>query len=471
VAGTIAAATNNGTGVAGVSWGAKILPVRVLGVDGGSTSDIIDGILWAAGVPIVGVPFNENPAQIINLSLGGAGLCETESSLQRAFDQVNAKGTIVVVAAGNENVEAAETVPASCSGVITVGATTRPTVSNPFGTRASYSNFGPRVDVMAPGGNHDASSTVNDVLSLGKNDTTHQFIYDYKAGTSMATPHVAGVLALLKSKTPSLNFSRALSILKRTAHPLTTTQCTGTGTAKLPSDCGAGQIDAQRALIALDSNPDFSLTLNPSSVLGVRGQAVQIQINQSNYNGFATPASVQLLENIPGLTSSISNNVLSLTPGATLPFGAYTLHVRGSAGGLTREASLSLNVIDVNAPVNPLDDISGTDIIFCNYVNDACDRNASKIVSITKSGSSFQYSVPELTDGNYLVLAWKDVNGNHKIDEGDLWGGYSVNNNFVFVRPPATNIDMEVFEIVSGLQNSTSVTQLQLLMDAIGQTR
>ena len=104
VAGTIAALTNNTQGVAGISWGAKILPVRVLGNQGsGSVSDIIDGMFWAAGIAVSGVPINPHPAQVINISLGAKGLCRSGSSLQRAFDQVNAKGVIIVVAAGNEN--------------------------------------------------------------------------------------------------------------------------------------------------------------------------------------------------------------------------------------------------------------------------------------------------------------------------------------------------------------------------------
>jgi serine protease len=444
VAGTIAAATNNGVGIAGVSWGAKILPVRVLGVDinggggAGSTSDIIDGILWAAGVPVAGVPNNPNPAQIINLSLGGGGRCEVGSTLQRTFDQVNAKGAIVVVAAGNENVETADTIPASCSGVITVGAT------NKAGTRAPYSNYGPRVDVMGPGGQGDASSSVNEVLSLDKQDGPGGgFGYGYKQGTSMATPHVAGVLALLKSKDPNLNFSRALSILKRTARPLTATQCTGTGTAKVPSDCGAGLIDAFAALNALSTNPDFSLTLNPSSVIAVPGQTVQIQVSQAKL-GAVSPASLQLLGTTAKLTGSISNSTISLTLASNITFGTYALKVQGTANGLTRDASLSLNVIDANAPAPPQQDLKGTSIVFCYYdaANDACILENSGTLIVGESGTRVNYQTPELKAGTYQVWACKDTNNDKKCGVDELYGEYIVGSGLGLVNPPATGINI-----------------------------
>jgi serine protease len=445
VAGTIAAATNNGTGIAGVSWGAKILPVRVLGVDGGSTSDIIDGILWAAGVPVAGVPSNPNPAQIINLSLGGSGLCEAGSTLQRTFDQVNSRGAIAVVAAGNENVEAADTIPASCSGVITVGAT------NKAGSRAaSYSNYGPRVDVMAPGGENAGGNPADEVLSLDKIDGPGGgFGYGYKQGTSMATPHVAGVLALLKSKDPTLNFSRALSILKRTARPLTALQCSGTGTgskALFPSDCGAGLIDAFAALNALGTNPDFSLTLKPSSVIAVPGQTVQIQVSQANL-GTVSAASLQLLGTTAKLTGSISNSTISLTLASNIPFGTYALKVQGTANGLnglTRDASLSLNVIDTNAPAPPQADLKGTSIVFCYYdaANDACVLENSGTLIVGESGTRVNYQTPQLTPGTYQVWACKDTNNDKKCGTDELYGEYIVGSGLGLVNPPATGINI-----------------------------
>ena len=102
-AGTIGAASNNGVGVAGVNWVSKILPVRVLGKCGGYTSDIADGMRWAAGLAVSGVPTNANPAKVLNLSLGGSGACG--ATYQDAINAIVAAGTTVVVSAGNSNAE------------------------------------------------------------------------------------------------------------------------------------------------------------------------------------------------------------------------------------------------------------------------------------------------------------------------------------------------------------------------------
>ena len=156
VSGIIAANTNNGVGIAGLNWNAKILPVRVLGKCGGTFDDIAAGILWAAGVAVAGAPANPNPARVMNLSLGGATPCP--QTLQDAINLALAQGAVIAVAAGNESGNAADSAPANCSGVITVGANTR------TGDRASYSNFGLRVDVSAPGG--DGGDVSSLILSL-----------------------------------------------------------------------------------------------------------------------------------------------------------------------------------------------------------------------------------------------------------------------------------------------------------------
>lgn len=252
VAGTVAATTNEGKGVAGVSWGAKILPVRVLGVGGGTDADILDAILWSAGLSVSGVPANPNPAQVINMSLGGQAKCSDFPLWQDAINKANAKGSIIVVAAGNENMDASGFIPASCTGVITVGATeTR-------GYRSPYSNYGSRIDVMAPGGDtsvdRNGDGYADGVLSPIRRDSDGAYIWAFYQGTSMASPHVAGLVALMKSKKPSLTRSEALTILKQTARPLSATACQRPSA----SDCGAGLVDAAAALQAL-SGPSGSL--------------------------------------------------------------------------------------------------------------------------------------------------------------------------------------------------------------------
>lgn len=182
VAGIIGARGNNGMGIVGVADLARVQPVRVLGRCGGRTSDIADAIIWAAGGHVDGVPDNTYPAKIINMSIGTVTRCP--AAYQRAIDIARSKGALVVAAAGNGNTEASKYAPANCMGVITVGATTKE------GKRASFSNYGTRVNISAPGENI-LSLSVN---SLDRPDNT-KFTYVYESGTSMAAPHVSALLA------------------------------------------------------------------------------------------------------------------------------------------------------------------------------------------------------------------------------------------------------------------------------------
>jgi len=229
VAGTIAARTNNGLGIAGIAYNAKIVPARVLGRCGGYTSDIADAIVWASGGSVSGVPANANQARVLNLSLGGSGNCD--STTQDAINGARSRGAVVVVAAGNSNVDASTSAPANCAGVITVAAVGR------SGGKASYSNYGNVVDVAAPGGDSGAGilSTLNSGTAGPASDS-----YAYYVGTSMATPHVAGVAALMLAANPALSPDEVEAKLKSTARAFPAA-CNG---------CGAGIIDAQAAVNA-----------------------------------------------------------------------------------------------------------------------------------------------------------------------------------------------------------------------------
>lgn len=193
VSGTIAEVTNNGIGGAGVAYDAKVVPVRVLGRCGGYTSDINDAIVWAAGGHIDGVPDNPNPAEVVNMSLGGSHACDSDT--QAAIDKAVSLGATVVVAAGNDNADVVGHSPASCARVVAVGAT------GYSGQRAGYSNYGGGVDISAPGGagvegvpNGYIWSTHNTGATVPEGDR-----YVGMTGTSMAAPHVSGIVALMQS--------------------------------------------------------------------------------------------------------------------------------------------------------------------------------------------------------------------------------------------------------------------------------
>jgi serine protease len=230
VAGTIGVVnTDNGRGVAGVNWRVRVEPVRVLGKCGGTLVDINDGIRWAAGLPVPGVPPNATPARVINMSLGGPLPCSQSPSTQAAIDDAVGAGTTVVVAAGNDASDASGFLPAGCDNVVAVAASD---YRGHLVTR--YSNFGPAVDVMAPGGdlarddNHDGNP--DGVLSTVKGG------YEWYNGTSMAAPHVSGVAALLLAADASLTPAQVEARLKSSARPRTSTEC--------PKPCGAGLLTA-----------------------------------------------------------------------------------------------------------------------------------------------------------------------------------------------------------------------------------
>jgi serine protease len=251
VIGTIAARTNNSRGVAGVAFNARVVPVRVLGKCGGFTSDIADGVLWAAGGAVPGVPANANPAKVINISLGSGGGCG--STMQNAVGSARALGASVIAAAGNSNMDGSDFSPADCYGVVAVASVGR------AGARASTSNFGTTVDLAAPGGEkNDASSrwilsTFNTGTTTPGTDT-----YGFYAGTSMAAPHVSGVAALMLSLKPTLTPDDVTFLLQSTSRHLPVT-CFEL--------CGAGIVNARAAVDAATGSPPGIAEVGPNDSL------------------------------------------------------------------------------------------------------------------------------------------------------------------------------------------------------------
>lgn len=227
VAGIIGAMANNAKGIAGVAYRTRILPLRVIGKCGGNTSDTVDAIRWAAGGSVPGVPNNAAPVEVINLSLSSQSTCGP--SMQAAINEAVAAGIVVVVAAGNDNGDAASYQPANCENVVTVGATLR------SGARAPYSNYGTSVDLSAPGGG--PGGFVVSTWNFGTTVPGAQG-YVYTLGTSLSAPHVAGTVALMQSKQVSTP-AAVEAMLKATARPFPEACSPG---------CGAGIVNAAAAV-------------------------------------------------------------------------------------------------------------------------------------------------------------------------------------------------------------------------------
>ncbi|TYT22971.1 S8 family serine peptidase [Luteimonas viscosa] len=290
VAGTAGAqATDNGVGMTGVAYNANVLPIRVLGHCGGYDTDISDAIVWAAGGEVEGMPMNENPAHVINLSLGGAGECTAYEA--DAIAQANALGAVVVVAAGNQGANTSGYSPGNCPGVVTVasnGVTSR---------RAYYSNYGDGIEISAPGGGvyaNDGSggTQIYDGFiwqAVNPSDTTPMPAdeispdgsnggYGGSAGTSQAAPHVAGVVALMQGARldagmPLLTPAEVLDILQDTATPFTVAP-----SASQP--IGPGIVNAAAAVAKaieppceVDCEPDATPIVNRVPMSGLSGTA------------------------------------------------------------------------------------------------------------------------------------------------------------------------------------------------------
>jgi subtilisin family serine protease len=241
VAGIALADADNGVGIAGIAPLAKLLPVRVIGKCGGTDRDLIDGIRWAAGLEVSGVPVNRNPADVINLSLGGEGSCS--GGLQSAVDEITALGVMIVASVGNEAKDASLYSPANCFGTATVGALT---VS---GTLATYSNFGNFVDLSAPGGD-----TGSQIISTVDRGTTTAIGPGYAAyrGTSMAAPHLSGVLLIARGYDPLTPSDALYEVLFNNLAAFV--PASGSYACSV-GYCGNGALDAGRFLAALEARP------------------------------------------------------------------------------------------------------------------------------------------------------------------------------------------------------------------------
>lgn len=220
VAGLIAAAANNGIGIAGAAHGARVLPVRVLGKCGGYDSDIQAGIYWAAGIEQGGLRGSTTPARVINLSLGGTGACST--AYQQAISTVIAQGVVVVAAAGNSTGRSVGT-PANCSGVIAVAGLRH------AGTKVGFSDLGPQIAIAAPGGNCVSEKagepclypllTTTNLGLFGPGPNGYSDSFRITVGTSFATPLVSATAAMVLALRPEWGATEVRQILQSSARP------------------------------------------------------------------------------------------------------------------------------------------------------------------------------------------------------------------------------------------------------------
>lgn len=416
VSGTIGASTNNGSGVAGVTWTTRIMPVRVLGKQGGTSFDIATAMNWATGGLVTGLPTNPTPAKVVNMSLGGAS--PPTKTYQDVIDARVPAGAIYVIAAGNENTNASTSTPCNQQNVICVGST------NFAGKRSSFSNFGTAVDVMAAGGEMtqdlNGDGYPDGVLSTSLDDK-NQPAYVFNQGTSMATPHVTGVVALMASVSPGLTLSQAETVLKSTAS--TSSQCS--------EGCGAGLVNAQAALKKLQGNtsdpPKLGIT---TTLLSFRGSGSQ-KILISNLGS----GSLQ----VAATKSGPQATAVSLTSSSvTVPaFGTGVLEVSVSTGGLANgDYAASINLVGTN-PANGADAGSATVSVKIR-VGAATDLDAfiafayqdatgtwkvdDKAAVVAKASAGYQYSIDLAPKTYYTIATIDDDQDGEFFEDGERTG-------------------------------------------------
>jgi serine protease len=295
VAGTVAQSTNNGVGVAGVAYGAKLMPIKVLGKDGsGSYTAIANGIRYAA----------DNGAKVINLSLGGSSGSET---LRSALEYAYAKGVTIVAAAGNNGSSKVSYPAAYDAYVIAVGATRYDK------NLAAYSNYGPSLDVVAPGGDtsvdQNGDGYGDGVLQNTFNPSTKKvsdFGYWFFQGTSMASPHVAAVAALVIAKGTATSPSDVRSAIQETAVDL--------GAQDRDDRYGWGLVDAYAALNWGGATPNTPPVADPQSVTTNEDAAVGITLTATDAENDAltyaatSPSHGTLTGTAPNLTYTPAAN-------------------------------------------------------------------------------------------------------------------------------------------------------------------
>jgi serine protease len=438
VAGTVAAATNNLTGVAGVSWSSKIMPIRVLGKGARGTSfDIQQGVLYAARLANSSGTLPTVRADIINLSLGGGGFLQSD---QDVYTAVRNAGVIVIAAAGNENTGQLS-YPASYAGVVSVSAL------DINKQRAPYSNFGTEIDIAAPGG--DTSKDINgDSITDGVGSTaasggagqpvTPNFLV-YQ-GTSMASPHMAGVVALMKAVDPTLTPAKLDTLISsgNISEDL--------GTAGRDDIFGHGLIDAFKAVKEAGNSAGVvtpivtpTLVVTPGSInFGSTGSSLALNASNGGASGLA---GVTVSDDQPWLTVNTTS-----VDGEGL--GSYTATVdrSGLASGVynaeitfASTTPVSSVVISVSMSVQTTSIESNAARHYVLLVNPV-DSSTIEQTALNVSNGSYNYTFSNIAAGEYQIVAGSDLDNDGFIcDAGEACGGYPTINQLTTITVNADN--------------------------------
>ncbi|RMH22323.1 MAG: hypothetical protein D6698_01305 [Gammaproteobacteria bacterium] len=427
VSGVIAAETNNTTGISGVANTAEIrlLPLRVLSSQGGSTVEICQAIRFAAGLAAAGGHTLSKPVGVINMSFGTPSFSQ---ALQDCISQARNQGVILIAAAGNES-SSLPIYPAAYPGVISVSATT---LNKDL---ASYSNTGSTIDIAAPGGdttqdlNNDGQPDGILTTAATNNNGIVQFGYVYATGTSLATPHVTGVIALMKWIYPSLD---PQTLDQWLASGFLTEDLTPASSGP-DNRFGYGLLDANKALTeatsAAGGTPIVIPPLLTATPRAINFGATIDSLNLNLSNNGAGSLTVQA----PTIVYQSGNNWLTINSMAdSNGLGNYQVTVNRNGllpGNYTATINFGSTANSVGIPVNinvPRVDINAS----TGYVYFLLTRATDDTVTDTDSGlpknGRYQFSFSNVSPGDYHLFIGSDMNGDNKIcDPGEACGAYA----------------------------------------------
>ena len=425
IAGTVAAATNNSVGIAGVAWGSRIMPVRALGRSGGDAFDVIQSIRFAAGLSNVSGNLPTRRADVINLSLGGTGFSQSEAD---AITAARDAGVIIVAAAGNSGTSEME-YPAAYDGVVSVAATSQ------TNALASYSNFGATVDVAAPGGEMgedvNADGFPDGILSTVGSDRDNALTYGYRRyeGTSMAAPHVAGVAALMKAVhadlTPAI-FDQML-MEGRISDDL--------GPEGRDDQFGYGLINAFKAVTTAQQLVSGTLQPLPPALVASPGTInfgvvnTQLVLSLTNAGGGDLK--------ISGVSDDADWLIVTASSTNAAGLGSYRISANRSGlavGEYTANVLFSSSVGELSVPVNlqvSATSFSSSAGVLFALLQDPESEETRSVQRLTNSGDGvYQIDLRDVAPGTYELVVGSDMDNDSFIcDAGEACGTYPTLND------------------------------------------
>ncbi len=419
VAGIIGAGSDNALGVTGMNWNSPLMILRAMGAGAIATNfDAAQAVRYAAGLPNASGQLPQRPADLINLSMSGATPGQT---LGQAIAEALAQGIAVIAAAGNENSNQ-PVYPASYDGVISVGA------ADLAGGRADYSNFGGRLDVLAPGGNtlrdQDNDGSVDGVLSAFWDRVSDQPSYELQQGTSMAAAHASGLASLMLSVNPDLSPADIRRLMSETAQDL--------GEQGRDDFNGFGLIDPLKALRAAGApTPPIPLLAVSTETLNFGTFQSTLIVSLYNLGGGDLEVEAPIVErDQPGnwLFASLSDQVLEVQVIRTgLSNGKFSGRVilETNAGEATIEVLMEVGSVSINAG----------GVIVLALSPDTLEPAGATFTTLQRSNS---YSTPPIESGDYIIVAGTDADDDGAVcDPGELCGFYPVGSRptLVPIRP------------------------------------